>query len=101
VGTIQYLGALLSDNPRLHAIPVLVHADGRFFALQGAGLSRHRTDPDTIRYLLMSVLRPVLTYDTSCLHTSQNAMHVLEKYQTKLIKAALSPKTPLRNTPML
>jgi len=101
VDRIQYLGAVLSDNPRHHAESGISTHRRAFIALQGAGLCKHGTDPDTIRYMWISALRTVLTYGVACLHTSPNGMDLLEKCRTKLLKAALSLKTFCRNTPLL
>ncbi|KAK2150003.1 hypothetical protein LSH36_427g02030 [Paralvinella palmiformis] len=49
-----------------------------FYALRGAGQCKH-----------------------AYMHTCQNAMDLVKKYQTKLLKAALSPKIFCRNTPLL
>ena len=97
---IQYLD-VLSDNPRHHAESGISTHRRAFIALQGAGLCKHGTDPDTIRYMWMSALCTVLTYGVACLHTSPNGMDLLEKCRTKLLKAALSLKTFCRNTPLL
>ncbi|KAK2151278.1 hypothetical protein LSH36_368g01034, partial [Paralvinella palmiformis] len=61
---IQYLGAVISDNPFHH---IESRACRRaFYALQGVGLCKRGTDPDTIRYLWMTALRAVLTYGIPC-----------------------------------
>ena len=43
----------------------------------------------------------MLTYGVACLHTSLNVIDLLEKCQTKLLKAALSLNIFCRNKPLL
>ena len=59
------------------------------------------TNLDTIRYLWMTALRPVLTCRVSCMNMSKKTIESLEKCQTKLLKAAHVLKSYYRNTPIL
>ncbi len=58
-------------------------------------------NPETVRYLWVAALRPVLTYGVSCSHMLRKAIDSLEKCQTKLLKAALCVKYYCKNTPLL
>ena len=98
---IQYLGAVISDNPYHHAEPHISACRRAFYALQGVVLCKRGTNPDTIRYLWMTVLRPVLIYGISCMNMPPKTIESLEKCQTKLLKATLDLISYCRNTPIL
>ncbi|KAK2159728.1 hypothetical protein LSH36_147g02026, partial [Paralvinella palmiformis] len=100
---IQYIGAVISDNPFHHAESRISACRRAFYALQCVGPCKRGTNPDTIRYLWMTALRPVLTYGISCMNMSKKNQTIesLEKYQTKLLKAAIGLKSYCRNTPIL
>jgi len=98
---IEYIGAVISDNPFHHAESRMSACRRAFYALQGVGLFKRGTNPDTIRYLWMTVLRPVLTYGISCMNMPPKTIESLEKCQTKLLKATLGLISYCRNTPIL
>ena len=81
---IGYPGAVISDNPFHHAESRISARRRAFYALQRVALCKRGTNPDTIRYLWMTVLRPVLIYGISCMNMPQKAIESLEKCQTKL-----------------
>ena len=98
---VEYLGAVVSDNPCHHVMARVSACRRAFYALQGAGLCKRGTNPNTIRYLWTAALRPVLMYGVPCMKMSKKALDMLEKCQTKLLKSALSLKSYCRNTPLL
>jgi len=87
----QYLGAVISIS----------YCRRAFYSLQSVGLCRRGTNPGTIGYLWMTVLRHVLTYGISCMNMSKKAIESLENCQTNLLKTVLGLKSYCRNTPIL
>ena len=73
---IQYLGAVISDNPFHHAESRISACRRAFYALQGVSLCKRGTNPDTIRYLWMTALRPVLIYGIFCMNMSKKSNRI-------------------------
>ena len=98
---IEYLGATLSGNPHHHVDARVGACRRAFYVLQGAGLCNQGLNPDSIRYLWMAAVRPVLTYGAPCVTLSKSAKDKLDKCQTKLLKSVLGLRSFCRNTPLL
>ena len=89
---IQYIGAVISDNPFHHVESRISACRRAFYALQCVGLRKRGTNPET-RYAICG-----RRHSDLCLHTEyvQKSNRI-----TKLLKAAIGLKSYCRNTPIL
>ena len=99
--TIQYLGAILSNNPHDHVQARIQACRRAFYSLQGAGLCVGGANHKVISKIWNMVLRPILLYATQCYQLTKSDLRELEMTQARLLKAALGLKNHCRNTELL
>ena len=98
---VNYLGTVLSNNPKAHTDARVQAARRAFYGLQSSGLCESGASPVVSAHMYKVAIQPILTYGCSTLNVSPCISDQLDKYQAKLIKSSLGLPKCCRNTPLL
>ena len=98
---VNYLGTVLSNNPKAHIDARLQAARRAFYGLQSSGMCESGVSPVVSAHMYKVAIQPILTYGCSTLNVSPCIIDQLDKYQAKLIKSSLGLPKCCRNTPLL
>ena len=96
---VNYLGTVLSNNPKAHIDARLQAARRAFYGLQSSGMCESGVSPVVSAHMYKVAIQPILTYGCSTLNVSPCIIDQLDKYQAKLIKSSLGLPKCCRNTP--
>ena len=96
---VNYLGTVLSNNPKAHIDTRVQAARRAFYGLQSSGMCKGGVSPVVSAHMYKVTIQPILTYGCSTLNVSPCLIDQLDKYQAKLIKSSLGLPKWCRNTP--
>ena len=99
--SIDYLGAILSNDHSLHFERRIKSCRQAFYGLQSAGLCDSGVKPYTAAHMWKVAVQPVLLYACQSVPTSKTCVKHMDMLQAKLIKASLGLSKYMRTTPMI
>lgn len=99
--SIDYLGAILSNDHKQHFEKRVKSCRQAFYGLQNAGLCESGVKPYTAAQMWKVALQPVMLYACQSVPESKSFMKIMDMTQAKLVKASLGLSKYLRTTPLL
>ncbi len=98
---IDYLGAILSNDHKLHPEKRTKACRPGFYGLQNAGLCDKGVKPETASRMWKVALQPVLLYGCQAVNLTKTSILNMDKLQAKLVKSSLGLSKYMRTTPLL